>query len=142
MPDNNTFFLYYDSISPRLISKAIVCGESKNIIVKAKWDTGATHTCISQSIVDALDLVPSGDAAVATSNLASKAKTYIVDIVLPNNYRCEGIRVIGNQNESPVHDILIGMDIISLGDFAVSNFNGRTSFTFRIPSQEEINFNK
>ena len=28
-------------------------------------------------------------------------------------------------------DVLIGMDIIGLGDFAVSNYRGKTTFTFR-----------
>ena len=36
--------------------------------------------------------------------------------------------------------ILIGMDIISLGDFSVSNFNGKTQFTFRIPSQAHTDY--
>ena len=34
--------------------------------------------------------------------------------------------------------MLVGMDIIGLGDFAVSNFQDRTAFSFRMPSQEEI----
>ncbi|MCK4911673.1 MAG: SEC-C domain-containing protein [Thermodesulfovibrionales bacterium] len=38
-------------------------------------------------------------------------------------------------------DILIGMDIMSKGDFAVSNHGGNTTFTFRMPSIEEIDFN-
>ena len=38
--------------------------------------------------------------------------------------------------------MLIGMDIISKGDFAVSNFDGNTVFTFRYPSNSEINFVK
>jgi len=37
-------------------------------------------------------------------------------------------------------DVLIGMDIISLGDFAVTNFQEKTVFTFRIPSVERIDF--
>ena len=36
----------------------------------------------------------------------------------------------------------IGMDIISQGDFAVSNFNGTTVFTFRPPSKATIDFVK
>jgi len=32
------------------------------------------------------------------------------------------------------------MDIISLGDFAISNHKGKTTFSFRIPSGEEIYF--
>jgi len=34
------------------------------------------------------------------------------------------------------------MDVIGMGDFAVSNFNGKTSFTFRIPSVAEADFLK
>jgi hypothetical protein len=37
-------------------------------------------------------------------------------------------------------DILIGMDIITLGDFAVSNFEGVTKFSFRVPSLSHIDF--
>ena len=46
----------------------------------------------------------------------------------------EGIDVceseIGNQGIG----VLIGMDIIGKGDFAVSNYDGKTVFTFRTPS--------
>ena len=37
-------------------------------------------------------------------------------------------------------DVLIGMDIITQGDFAVTNLGGKTKFSFRIPSQASINF--
>jgi hypothetical protein len=40
----------------------------------------------------------------------------------------------------PGCDILIGMDIIGMGDFAVSNYNGRIVFSFRVPSMAEIDF--
>lgn len=140
--DKKSFFLHYDTISPRLVSKAVVCSDEKNIIVRAKWDTGATTTCISQAVVDALNLEPIGEITVTTSNQVSDAKTYFVDIVLPNNYMCKNTTVIGGQINNATHDVLIGMDIIGLGDFAVCNYDGRTSFTFRIPSQEEINFTK
>lgn len=39
-------------------------------------------------------------------------------------------------------DVLIGMDIISNGDFAISNYEGRTQFSFRIPSQEHIEYKR
>lgn len=38
-------------------------------------------------------------------------------------------------------DLLIGMDIISLGDFAITNVNGKTIFSFRLPSVSIIDFN-
>ena len=37
-------------------------------------------------------------------------------------------------------DILIGMDIISKGDFAISNYNGKTQFSFRLPSQQDVDY--
>ena len=40
----------------------------------------------------------------------------------------------------PGADVLIGMDIINEGDFAVTNLNGRTKFSFRVPSQADIDF--
>ena len=38
--------------------------------------------------------------------------------------------------------MLIGMDIINLGDFAITNKNGNTKFTFEIPSSRDIDFVK
>jgi len=37
-------------------------------------------------------------------------------------------------------DVLIGMDIITTGDFVITNKNWRTTFSFRIPSIEYIEF--
>ena len=37
-------------------------------------------------------------------------------------------------------DVLVGMDIITQGDFFVTNRNGQTTFAFRAPSQGGLNF--
>ena len=37
-------------------------------------------------------------------------------------------------------DCLLGMDIISLGDFSITNFEGKTWLSFRIPSQHKVDF--
>lgn len=37
-------------------------------------------------------------------------------------------------------DILIGMDIITLGDFAITNVGGKTVFSFRTPSTKMIDY--
>lgn len=39
-------------------------------------------------------------------------------------------------------DMLIGMDIISQGDFALTNRDGRTVFSFQIPSTHLYDFVK
>lgn len=48
-----------------------------------------------------------------------------------------GIDFRGVNNDT---DIVIGMDVISQGDFAISNFEGKTIFTFRCPSVAKIDF--
>ena len=39
-------------------------------------------------------------------------------------------------------DSLIGMDIITLGDFTITNFKGKTCMSFRVPSQHEVDYVK
>lgn len=63
---------------------------------------------------------------------------HYVNLQLPNNVVVVGRPVA--QLPLTNYDVIVGMDIISLGDFAVSNFNGNTTFTFRIPSVEEFDF--
>ena len=43
--------------------------------------------------------------------------------------------------DSPIlsdYEVVIGMDIISRGDFVFTNHEGHSTFSFRIPSEEEI----
>ncbi|MDO6761749.1 retropepsin-like aspartic protease [Tamlana sp. 2_MG-2023] len=125
------------------VSDAILLSNpSVNITVnqyEAIWDTGATGTVITSKVATELGLKPTG---LVTSNHAggsSQVPTYLVNIYLPNGIRVQGVRVIeavlsGNT------EILIGMDIISLGDFAFTNVNGEACFSFRIPSIKQIDY--
>jgi len=38
------------------------------------------------------------------------------------------------------YHVLIGMDIIVRGNFSVSSYEGKTSFSFQIPATERIDF--
>lgn len=51
---------------------------------RAIGDTGATNTVISPEVVQSLDLKPTGMAEVCGFNGQHLAKTYVVDILLPN----------------------------------------------------------
>jgi len=43
----------------------------------------------------------------------------------------------------PGEDIIIGMDIISMGDFVITNARGKTLFSFVIPTlNKKISFSK
>lgn len=107
---------------------------------KAIWDTGATHSVITSKIVEDLKLKPVAMAVVHTASGETHQRQYIVNFYLPNQVMFVMLKV----TEAPLHetDILIGMDIISQGDFSVSNFQGKTALTFRMPSCEEFDFVK
>lgn len=103
------------------------------------WDTGATQTAISQKLVDALGLVPTGMTRVNTANGVSTTPTYLVNIGLPNGVGFHGLTV--TKATLPAHfDVLVGMDIIGSGDFAISNHNGITAFTYRHPASKCVDF--
>jgi hypothetical protein len=61
-----------------------------------------------------------------------QTSTYWVDIDLPNGILIPDVRVNEAANLGS-YDLLSGMDIITLGDFAVTNGVGNTWFSFRIP---------
>ena len=109
----------------------------------AIWDTGAMGTVITPKVVADLGLKPSGQITVqgvgpAGTPQSHPASTYLINLFLPNNVALVGIRVA----ESSVSgcDVLIGMDVIGSGDLAITNHGGKTTFSYRFPSCEEIDF--
>lgn len=103
------------------------------------WDTGASCSAISRRLVEAIGLQPSGFAQINHANGTSQVPTYLINILLPNNVGIPTL-VVTEANLNGDFDILIGMDVISKGDFSISNFNGKTIFSFRIPSIQDTDF--
>jgi len=104
----------------------------------AVWDTGAMKTTVSKRIVNDFGLHAVKYAPVSTPNGKSIAACYYVDILLPNSLTVSDVLVVEGTLDN--FDVLIGMDIISMGDFAVSNYGGKTVFSFRTPSVATIDF--
>ena len=63
---------------------------------------------------------------------------YMVNIRLPNQVTMENVPV--SRGGFSGGDVLIGMDIIGQGDFAITHPDGKTKFTFQIPPQADIDF--
>lgn len=107
----------------------------------ALWDTGATRTAITQDVVNQCGLKPVGKTRVFHAGMKDEpdeTNVYVVDIRLPNKVLIPDVIVsLGGFRGGQV---LIGMDIISQGDFAITHPNGNTQFTFQIPAQADINF--
>lgn len=105
----------------------------------AIWDTGATHSVITQDVVTTCGLKPTGMKQVHHAGGVSPANTYLVNILLPNGVAFEKLEVTLGSLPPGAH-MLIGMDIISVGDFSVTNVGGKTVFSFRYPSIKTVDY--
>ena len=108
----------------------------------AIWDTGATGSVITQNVVDACGLSPVSMMQVHGVNSSDMSEVYLVNIYLPNKVVFIGVPVTKGGLPNSNFDILIGMDMINQGDFAVTNKGGVTKFSFRYPSEADIDFVK
>lgn len=106
--------------------------DKKFYTFQAIWDTGATNSVITKNVVEKVGLKPSGRVECHGVHGTSTVDTYIVDIVLPNRVCIVNVQVSECNLLSGI-DVLIGMDIIQTGDFAISNGNGKMTFSFCIP---------
>jgi predicted aspartyl protease len=104
----------------------------------ALWDTGATGTVINKKVVDELGLKPVGIAKVNHANGESMVNTYMVNVILPNDMGIHSIKVTDGILSG--FDLLIGMNVISKGDFSICNKDGMTIFSFQMPSTHDIDF--
>jgi predicted aspartyl protease len=109
-----------------------------SIQFEAIWDTGASGTVVSQRIVDSCGLKPIGMVRVQTAGGVSNCEVHLINLTLPNGICFNHIRV--TKADMGKVNLLIGMDVISRGDFAITNLNGQTCFSFRFPSRERIDF--
>lgn len=134
------FTVAYDNVVRDLKTDAILLGNEREIKGVAQWDTGASSTCISERVVSELNQPPIGVTIISTPAGQRQCNKYLVDIVLPNNVKVTDVEVIETEIGTQQIDVLIGMDIITLGDFVISNNNGKTTFSYRFPSKKKIDF--
>lgn len=108
---------------------------------KALWDTGATGSVVTRATASALGLTPVGSTLVNHAGGSSQSNSYVVNVFLPNSVAIPGIMVSECQDiMGGTVGAIIGMDIISHGDFAITNVSGLTWMTFRIPSTSTVDY--
>jgi len=140
MPDNQYHYAFdaeYSGILRELVTVADIFPyptfhDTKGIRTNILWDTGATYSSLSPKIVQSLGLRAIDTIVVHGVNNATK----IADVVIASITLSDSISLAGKRFsviEIPGADVLIGMDIIMLGDFAISNGEGKTQFSFVIP---------
>ncbi|MBI4165915.1 MAG: aspartyl protease family protein [Acidobacteria bacterium] len=110
-----------------------------SISASALWDTGATGSSITPSVARELGLTPIGARMVNHAGGSSLSNTYLVNLHLPNGVGIVGVPVT-ELGETTLFGVIVGMDIIIRGDFAITNTNGQTWVSFRVPSIQGIDY--
>jgi len=128
-------------VSCAVICPAIELNDFTNISTYHKtdtalWDTGATNTLISSSIVSQLNLQPLSKAIISCANGEVETTTYLIHVILPTQTAELNVEAILNDN--PDYQVVIGMDIISKCDLSISNKDGKSIFSLRHPSSADI----
>ena len=104
----------------------------------AIWDTGATSCVVSERVIKECNLKPISVTKVTTADGVHDAFVYLISLFLPNRFFLPQLVAVSGRLKGG--DMLIGMDVINRGDFAVTNIERKTTMTFRMPSCECIDF--
>jgi hypothetical protein len=102
--------------------------------ISAVWDTGSTNSCISENIAFDFCLEKSRQVICNAVHSQSMVNTYLASLILPNGLIINEIELCSSKNLS-TGDLLIGMDVISKGEFLVSTCNDITTYSFQSPAE-------
>jgi protein-tyrosine-phosphatase len=106
------------------------------------WDTGSIGTCISSRLAEILGLKSVDSWQLKSIHDSKPANVYILDILLPDGISIQNVLATEITTEGEF-DCIIGMNIIRLGDFSITNNNGKTVMSFRLPTANvPIDFTK
>lgn len=109
---------------------------------RALIDTGANRSCMSRRLVSVCNIAPISYMSVRSAQGISEANVYSVDFTLPSRIQFRNVPVMEFSGGSDF-DVIIGMDILSKGDIAITNAENQMLFSMRIPSADKhIDFTK
>lgn len=144
-PLPRSFVAHRDKITNVLVTKVTIgqafstSNPSPQTEYNAIWDTGATNTVITSQVVSDCNLKAIGMTRMHHAGGHADHQVYLISIMLPNKTGITQMRATECE-EIGGAQVLIGMDIMNLGDFAVTNKDGKTVFSFRMPSTNVIDF--
>lgn len=143
MNDVFAFTEKFNDFDGRIITnESILYNEEKEANVRVEWDCGATYSSISIELAQKLGLKPCGVEMTTSSTNSELSNAYDIILILHNEIGIPmKVSAVSNIHNSGI-DMLIGMNVIGLGDFAISTHNELTCFSFRYPSQGLIDFTK
>lgn len=108
----------------------------------AIWDTGADTTIICQRIARMLQLKPHIKSAITGIGGVVSSNVYRIHLGLPSGEAVLELEAMELPDEQMDYDVIIGMDVIRECDFAITNKDGNTKFTYERPSKRDLDFTK
>lgn len=130
----------YNSVVDKYIIETKITNDKNSIDALALIDTGANCSCISSKLVNKLNLQPIDIVTISTPSSQAQVNVYVVDIGIDGNCKVLDVRVCDSNIGSQGLDLLIGTDILCMGDMIINNFNNVTELLFRIPSKGKVSF--
>ena len=126
-------FHQFDSIQPGIFMDVTVSapGSKDKWSVKALWDTGASVSVISKDVAKNLGLEVKGFARLRFANGSERSSVYKIDLELSSDIVIKDL-FVRECNDGGNFEMLIGMDVISRGNFRILNRSGKTFFEFEI----------
>lgn len=112
------------------------------LFINAIWDTGASNSCITDRIATKLQLQQIAIESVSTANGTTLQPVYLIALAIRGDDAHMALQMVKVSAMPGIEqaDMLIGMDIITLGDFAVTNKDGKTWMSFRCPSTAHTDY--
>jgi predicted aspartyl protease len=130
-----TFTNLIDAILTPVELFSDVYDEVTSYLTNALWDTGAMVSVVSPEVAVKLKLDIVDTIQIVGINGESLAEVAVISIHFPNGAVIEDVRV-AICSMSPGNEMIIGMDIITQMDIAITNGGGQTQLSFAIPPFE------
>jgi predicted aspartyl protease len=129
-----------DSIVTSVEVFSDVYDEVTSYLTNALWDTGAMGSVIAPTVASKLNLDIVDTVEITGINGTSMAEVTVISVHFPNSAIISDLRV-AVCDMSPETEMILGMDAITQLDFAITNGDGQTQFSFVIPPyKDKIDF--
>ena len=134
----------YDAIASRLGCYSKITNLDNNLSVDtlALFDTGATRTCVHTDLITNLDIKSIFDHPIYGFFGKQNVGTFHGEINLSDKLIFNGNVSVASfdTGDGPKYELIIGMDIISLGNFILTNHDDKTILSYICPYKLNTGF--
>lgn len=113
---------------------------SKPKTLTALIDTGCDTTSIYNDVAIDMGLKKVGEKPMKSATGRWVSPLYYVDLTIGGKIKLDGAIAAFPQKQKTA-DFIIGLDTLSICDFAITNANGRTKVSLAWPTSHDIDFN-